>query len=84
MRKLSRGIAWLICLVMLLGMLPVVSLAADDAEAIDPSIPIFENPQYSFAERAADLVARMSLQQKSAQADSFSNSRKGRRKRERA
>ena len=45
MRKFSRGIAWLICLVMLLGMLPAVSLAADDADAIDPTIPIFENPQ---------------------------------------
>ena len=41
MRKLSRGIAWLICLVMLLGMLPAVSLAADGDDAIDPTIPIF-------------------------------------------
>jgi len=67
MRKLSRGIAWLICLVMLLGMLPAVSLAADGDDAIDPTIPIFENPQYSFAERAADLVARMTLQQKASE-----------------
>ncbi len=67
MRKNSRGIALLVCLVMLLGMLPVVSLAADSAETIDPTIPIYENPQYSFAERAADLVARMSVEQKGSQ-----------------
>ena len=78
MRKTVRGIALLMCIAMLLGMLPVISLAADSPapvivpqaseEAIDPSIPIYENPQYSFAERAADLVARMSVEQKGSQA----------------
>ncbi|MBE6933009.1 MAG: hypothetical protein E7464_06500, partial [Ruminococcaceae bacterium] len=33
MKHFTRGIAWLLCLVMLLGMLPVVSLAADEADA---------------------------------------------------
>ncbi len=66
MKNFKRSIVWLLCVAMLLGMLPVVSLAAE-GEAIDPSIPIFENPQYSFEERAADLVARMTLQQKASQ-----------------
>ena len=69
MRKTKRGIAWLICLVMLLSMLPAVSLAADpeapgEGEA---AIPIYEDTSYSFAERAADLVARMTLSQKGSQ-----------------
>ena len=32
-----------------------------------PELPIFENPEYSFKERAADLVARMNLTQKASQ-----------------
>ncbi|MBR4131623.1 MAG: glycoside hydrolase family 3 C-terminal domain-containing protein, partial [Oscillospiraceae bacterium] len=75
MKKFSRALAWLLAIVMIVGMLPA-AFAADEAEpievlnadeAIDPTIPIFENPQYSFAERAADLVARMTLTQKAAQ-----------------
>ena len=69
MKNFTRGIAWLLCLVMLLGMLPVVSLAADDVaeDAIDTSIPMYENTELSFEERAADLVARMTVQQKASQ-----------------
>ena len=52
MKKLTRGIALLVCLAMLLSMLPMTTFAAQDkapaAEDIDPTIPIFENPQYSF------------------------------------
>jgi len=33
----------------------------------EPGIPIYEDTSYSFAERAADLIARMSLQQKASQ-----------------
>ncbi len=36
-------------------------------QEIDPTIPIYENPQYSFAERAADLIARMTPTQKGSQ-----------------
>ena len=32
-----------------------------------PEIPIWENTEYTFAERAADLIARMSLAQKGSQ-----------------
>ena len=78
MRKAYRGISFLICIMMLLSMLPAASFAADKEaasgvmalqaeEAIDPTIPIYENPQYSFAERAADLVARMTVEQKGSQ-----------------
>ena len=76
MKKLTRGIALLVCLAMLLSMLPMTTFAAQDkapaAEDIDPTIPIFENPQYSFKERAADLVARMTLQQKASEITSQS------------
>jgi beta-glucosidase len=37
-----------------------------------PSRPIYENEGYSFAERAADLVSRMTLAQKASQMDSSS------------
>ena len=67
MKKFSRALAWLLALVMIVSMLPAAFAAEEAApievlnadEAIDPTIPIFENPQYSFAERAADLVARV-------------------------
>jgi beta-glucosidase len=36
----------------------------------DPGGPIYENPSYSFAERAADLVSRMTLAEKASQMDS--------------
>ena len=80
MKKFSRALAWLLAVVMILGMLPA-TFAAEKAEpievlnadeAIDPTIPIFENPQYSFAERAADLVARMTLSQKASEITSQS------------
>jgi len=34
---------------------------------INTDIPIYENPEYTFAERGADLVARMTLKQKGSQ-----------------
>ena len=39
-------------------------LLSNAPEPVEPGIPIYEDTSYSFAERAADLVARMSLQQK--------------------
>ncbi len=77
MKKFSRIIALILCAMMLLGMLPSGVFAAENdaaaepvvlnAEEIDPNVPIFENTQYSFAERAADLVGRMTLAQKAGQ-----------------
>ncbi len=77
MKSNSRIIALILCVMMLLSMLPTGVFAAESdvavdavipvTEEIDPSIPIYENPQYTFAERAADLVARMSIQQKGSQ-----------------
>ena len=68
MKKFSRALAWLLSIVMILGMLPA-TFAAEKAEpievlnadeAIDPTIPIFENPQYSFAERPCTAAAAAS------------------------
>ena len=39
----------------------------DEVPIQHPEIPIWENTEYSFAERAADLIARMSLAQKGSQ-----------------
>ena len=40
---------------------------AGDNPPPEPGIPIYEDTSYSFAERAADLIARMSAQQKASQ-----------------
>ena len=67
----KRILAALLCLVMLIGMLPAVTVtAAPEPIADEPvvsQIPIYEDTSYSFAERAADLVARMTLKQKGSQ-----------------
>ena len=39
----------------------------DETPILHPELPIWENTEYSFAERAADLIARMSLAQKGSQ-----------------
>ena len=47
--NIKRILALFLCLAMCLSLLPSVAVAADEPQAeIDPTIPIFENPQYSF------------------------------------
>ena len=44
------------------------AMAEGEDPVPDPApIPIYMDPSYSFAERAADLVARMNLEQKASQ-----------------
>ena len=52
-RILSVFLASTLCV----GMLPGLSYQAKADDSV--KIPIFQDPSYSFAERAADLVARM-------------------------
>lgn len=60
-----RVISLILTILLCIGMLPAMSMTAF-AEEADP-IPIYMDPSYTFAERAADLVARMSASQKSSQ-----------------
>ena len=66
----KRAFALLMTLVLLLGLVPQLQLLADpsegDFQAAETATPIYENStgEYSFAERAADAVARLSLAQK--------------------
>ena len=61
-RILSIGLTLAMCA----GMVPATALPAAAVE--DPApVPIYLDTQYSFEERAADLVARMSLAQKGSQ-----------------
>lgn len=63
----KRRIMSLILTIMLcIGMLPAMSAPAFADEDPEP-IPIYMDPSYSYAERAADLVGRMTLEQKSGQ-----------------
>ncbi len=63
----KRILSMFTALVLCLSMLPAVSgPALADGETAVP-VPIFQDTSYSFAERAADLVARMSLPQKAGQ-----------------
>ena len=39
----------------------------DEKPILHPELPIYENPEYTFEERAADLVGRMTLKQKGSQ-----------------
>ena len=61
----KRLLALLLVLAMFLGLLPGMALAAGGDG--DTPVPIYEDTSYSFAERAADLVARMTLSQKGSQ-----------------
>jgi beta-glucosidase len=47
-----------------IGLLPVMSLAALADDPTPTPIPIYMDPSYSYAERAADLVGRMTSSQK--------------------
>lgn len=60
-----RVISLILTILLCIGMLPAMSMTAF-AEETEP-IPIYMDPSYTFAERAADLVARMSTSQKSSQ-----------------
>ena len=57
-RWLSLGMTGALCL----GLVPMSVFAAEG-----DAVPIYMDPSYSFEERAADLVARMSLEQKGSQ-----------------
>ncbi len=52
-----RVLSLILTILLCIGMLPAMSMpaAAEDTAAI----PIYMDPSYSYAERAADLVARM-------------------------
>ncbi len=75
MKKTSKLLALFLCVCIVLGQLPAVfaaeapvsASAEAPAAAAENAIPIFEDTSYSFAERAADLIARMSLAQKGSQ-----------------
>jgi len=68
----KRILSILLVFSLCLGMLPQISFPAKAEEST--SIPIFEDPSYSFAERAADLVARLTPAQKGSQMISNSSS----------
>lgn len=59
----KRLLSLILAAVLCLGLFPATAAAAEGEEAI----PIFEDTSYSFEERAADLVARMTLAQKGSQ-----------------
>lgn len=60
-----RVLSLILTILLCIGMLPAMSMpaAAEDTAAI----PIYMDPSYSYAERAADLVARMTAAQKGTQ-----------------
>ena len=64
-KVLSLVLALSICL-SVFSVLPVQVAAEPDGET-DPGIPIYLDTSYSFAERAADLISRMTLQEKASQ-----------------
>ena len=61
----KRVLSLILTIALCIGLLPATTMTAfaDDPEPI----PIYMDPSYSFAERAADLVGRMSLSQKASQ-----------------
>jgi len=66
-RALSILLILAVCFSMLQG-LTFSAMAEGEDPVPDPApIPIYMDPSYSFAERAADLVARMNLEQKASQ-----------------
>ena len=61
----NRVLSLILTIALFIGLLPATTLVAF---ADDPApIPIYMDPSYSFAERAADLVGRMSSSQKGSQ-----------------
>ena len=62
----KRILSLLIIAAFCLSLLPQFQIMAKAADP-EPPTPIFEDPSYSFEERAADLVARMSVAQKGSQ-----------------
>ena len=63
--KRNRIIAILTVIALLLSLFPVMPMAAEEVPV--PEVPIYQDKTYSFDERAADLVARMTLAQKASQ-----------------
>ncbi len=63
----KRILSLVITVALCMSLLPAISLTASAEDAPAPAVPIFEDPTYSYAERAADLVARMTATQKGAQ-----------------
>ncbi len=63
-----RVLSLILVILLCIGMLPVMSMTAFAEEAEEPEQnPIFMDPSYTYEERAADLVARMSTTQKGSQ-----------------
>lgn len=60
----KRIIAFLLIAALFLGMIPATTTLVSAAESVTAAVPIFEDTSYSFEERAADLVARLSTAQK--------------------
>ena len=64
-RALSILLILAVCISMLQGL--TLTVMAEDPAPEPAPIPIYMDPSYSYAERAADLVARMNLEQKASQ-----------------
>jgi beta-glucosidase len=60
-----RVLSLILTIMLCIGMIPAMSTAASAEDTA--AIPIYLDPSYSFEERAADLVARMTTSQKSSQ-----------------
>ncbi|WP_194924538.1 glycoside hydrolase family 3 C-terminal domain-containing protein [Catenulispora pinisilvae] len=73
MHPMMRPVRTLLCTALALAMVPAAAYASTqatppaDAPAAQSAQPIYLNTHYSFAERAADLVSRMTLPEKVAQ-----------------
>ncbi|WP_370377556.1 glycoside hydrolase family 3 C-terminal domain-containing protein [Catenulispora sp. GAS73] len=73
MHPMMRPVRTLLCTALALALVPAAAYAspqaasASDAQAAAAAQPIYLNTHYTFAERAADLVSRMTLPEKVAQ-----------------
>ncbi len=63
--QMRRVLSLILAILLCIGMLPAMSITAFAEET--EQVPIFMDSSYSYAERAADLVARMSTSQKGSQ-----------------
>ncbi len=62
----KRLLSLVLAIGMIISLLPAMTLGAS-AEAPAAALPIYKDPSYSFAERAADIVANLSLKEKASQ-----------------
>ncbi len=64
---MKRMVALIMVAALCMSFVPMVSVAEDAPATEVPAVPIYQDKSYSFSERAADLVARMTLSQKTSQ-----------------